>query len=89
MFTRFFFAVLLLWVCGACKGDDNRQTYVRTMTALKEGKARGHLSVTTGGKLGAEWGTRVTLGPMDTSLSFDGDVDYADPAWEASSQPSD
>jgi len=66
---------LITSVLGGCLGtgcstpDGNKQL-------LERGKARGHLAVTTDGRVGGAVTSGFYLGPEKSILSFDGDVDY-------------
>jgi len=70
---------ILAFVLGVLGlGCQNQQTYDQTLATLQQGKARGHLVVTTDGKLGFGASQTFFGGANAGSLSFDGDVDFAD-----------
>lgn len=71
-------AALLLGMAGVsagCKSPD--QTHV-LLTTLAEGKARGHLVVTTGGQASAGQTVEFFLGAKGSTASFDGDINFAE-----------
>lgn len=58
-----------------CKDELQHQN---TLEFLQQGKARGHLVITTTGALSAGMRTVFFAGADETAVSFDGDVDFAD-----------
>ena len=62
----------------AMTGCQEGGSMADTLNFLQEGKARGHLVVTSDGQVGGGIATNVYGGAADASISFDGDIDFAD-----------
>ncbi len=72
---------LLILVAGSLLGMfgcADQQKQQSAMSFLQQGKARGHLVLTSDAQANAELYQGVRGGPNKTSISFDGDIDYAD-----------
>ena len=49
-----------------------------TLRLLQQGKAEGHLVLSTDGRIGVGATQEFFLGPIHSGLAFDGSVDFAD-----------
>lgn len=72
-----------LWCIGLCgcllnAGCADQQKFAQSMTFLQEGKARGHLVLTSDARLAGTVETTFSGGANKSALSFDGDVNFAD-----------
>lgn len=70
-------AVAFCLYLPGCKTNDQNE---RTLQMLREGNARGHVSLHSAVKLGVGAENNFWLGLHGTDLSFDGDVDWSRPA---------
>ena len=68
----------ILMLLGLTAGCSEGGSMADTLTFLQQGKARGHLVVTSDGQVGGGISTNVYGGAADASVSFDGDIDFAD-----------
>lgn len=75
---KFFLAMILSLSLFGCLGCKNQQSYEQTMTFLQQGKARGHLTVTSDGRFGGTIENAFTFGASKSVMSFDGDVNFSD-----------
>ena len=71
---RLFFALLL--TITSCKSAEQNQN---TMEFLERGNFRGHLVVTTGGKIGGGMKTEFYGGTVDSAISAEGEADFSRP----------
>ena len=77
--------VVTLGVCvvlGGClpfaTGCKSQDSTMLALATLQEGKARGHISLTTGGAFSAGQQTEFFLGARNTHFAFDGDINFAE-----------
>jgi hypothetical protein len=66
---------LLLAVMTGCESQERTQD---VLLMLERGKARGHLTVTTSAQLAAGQQIKFFVGAGDTTVAFDGDIDFGD-----------
>jgi hypothetical protein len=64
-----------LGLIGGCADQQKNQN---VLTFLQEGKAEGHLVVTSNAVAGGELYQGFRLGADDMSVGFDGSIDFAD-----------
>jgi hypothetical protein len=76
-------SLLILFVCG-CKTQSQTDN---TLRFLQEGKARGHLVVTSQGQVAAGQKLEFYAGAGHATVSFDGDIDFADRVRHISGMP--
>lgn len=67
--------MLLLAALPGCK---NPETVRDTLLVLQQGKARGHITMTTDARVSVSQAIHFGIGPEHSSISFDGDVDFGD-----------
>ncbi len=84
MFVVVFGSVTLCHVAGC----DHRNVQ-DLFAALQQGKARGHLVLTTSGVVTAGTQTEFFVGLRGTSLTFDGNIDFADAKFERANREGD
>jgi hypothetical protein len=75
MFKCGFAAVLFCVFILGCASQDKTLT---ALAVLQEGKARGHLVLTTSAGVSVGTQTEFFLGARGTQISFDGDINFAD-----------
>lgn len=82
-------SVLGLVVVGACLMSGCRSTdqTAAVMQTLQQGKAEGHLVLTTPGAVSVGERTEFFIGAMGTSLSFDGEIDFSDAQFKLPTSP--
>lgn len=65
-------------VLVASMGCSSQQKTEDVLLILQEGKAQGHLVITTDGRLSVGQTTAFFAGANAASVSFDGDIDFGD-----------
>lgn len=63
---------------GHLVGCESADKTVAVLGVLQQGQARGHLVVTTSAALSAGLTNEFFFGAKDTSLTFDGNIDFGD-----------
>lgn len=71
-------SLLLAYLSSCVAGCGDNVSVGEQMELLQQGKARGHLVVTSDGRVGGGFQNYFVFGAGQASLSFDGDVDFAD-----------
>jgi hypothetical protein len=78
----------LLCLAGGCLlGCKTQQQTSDTLRILKDGKARGHLTLATDGRVGVGMDNNFYIGAKDTSIAFDGDIDFGHTGGERPTGP--
>lgn len=71
------FGLVLMVLLWGCSDQGMDMTHRDALDWLERGEARGHLTLSTGGSpLTAGMKQVFFLGPENTSMAFDGDIDY-------------
>lgn len=71
-------AIGLLVVCSGCASVDRTGAVMQT---LQQGKAKGHLVLTTPGAVSVGMQNEWFIGARGSTLAFDGDIDFSDAAF--------